>query len=103
MPLGLRTLTRADATAIGAWRYAPPYDTYDVPPADARLLTDDPRDHPPRGSKDWTPLCLADRRGVRDVVPPLPAGAYTLRFIPDGQWTGPSVRPTSVILIGTTD
>jgi hypothetical protein len=60
----------------------------------------DPKDQQPKTSKYWTPLCLKDQRGIRDVMPPLPAGPYKLRFVPNGKWTGPSVKPVSVSVTG---
>lgn len=57
------------------------------------------KDQPPIGSKYWTPLCLKDSRGERDIMPPLPAGRYTALFFPAGKWHGLRVKPASVTVI----
>ncbi len=55
-------------------------------------------DQPPKSSKSWTPLCLRDSSGQRDVMPPLPAGKYTAVFFPDGEWHGPHVKSADLIV-----
>ena len=50
----------------------------------------------PKGSPNWTPLCLRDSHRERNIMPPLQAGKYTARFVPDGRWQGPSVKPAAL-------
>jgi hypothetical protein len=57
------------------------------------------KDQPPRDSKYWTPPCLKDSGGERDIMPPLPAGRYTALFFPAGKWHGPHVKPAGVTVI----
>ena len=52
----------------------------------------------PRRSKNWLPPCLKDARGSRDVMPPLPAGSYTVLFFPNGKWLGPAVKPATLLV-----
>jgi hypothetical protein len=52
-----------------------------------------------KSSKYWTPLCLKESSGERDIVPPLPVGKCTALFFPDGQWHGPHVK--SAVLVVT--
>jgi hypothetical protein len=56
---------------------------------------------PPRGSKYWTPLCLPDSRGQRDIMPPLPPGQYTALFFPAGEWHGPHVQSAGLVVTRT--
>ena len=56
------------------------------------------KDQPPRGSKFWLPLCRKDSTGVRDIMPPLPAGKYTALFFPAGEWHGPHVKPAGLMV-----
>lgn len=56
---------------------------------------------PPKSSKYWTPLCLKDRGGERDVMPPLPPGKYTALFFSDGDWHGPHVKSANLVVTGT--
>jgi hypothetical protein len=58
------------------------------------------KDQPPRSSKYWTPLCLKDTRGQRDVMPPLPAGKHSALFFPGGEWHGPHVKPAELDITG---
>jgi hypothetical protein len=53
---------------------------------------------PPRYSKYWSPLCLRDSRGQRDIIPPLPEGNYSALFFPAGQWHGPPVKPARLLV-----
>jgi len=53
---------------------------------------------PPKGSKYWTPLCLKDSTGERDIMPPLPPGKYTALFFPDGVWHGPRVKSAHLVV-----
>jgi hypothetical protein len=53
---------------------------------------------PPMSSKYWTPLCLKDSSGARDVMPPLPAGRYTTLFFPGGEWHSPHVRSADLVV-----
>ncbi len=54
----------------------------------------------PKSSKYWTPLCLKDSSGERDIMPPLPAGKYTVLFFPDGEWHGPHVKSADLVVTG---
>jgi hypothetical protein len=56
---------------------------------------------PPKSSKYWTPLCLKDGGGERDVMPPLPPGKYTALFFPYGDWHGPHVKSANLVVTGT--
>ena len=55
-------------------------------------------DQPPKSSKYWSPLCLKDSRGERDIMPPLPAGEYTAVFFPNGEWHGPHVKSAELVV-----
>jgi hypothetical protein len=52
----------------------------------------------PRSSKYWNPLCLKDSSGERDIMPPLPAGKYTALFFPAGEWHGPHVKASDLVV-----
>ncbi len=56
---------------------------------------------PPKTSKYWTPLCLKDSSGERDIMPPLPADNYTALFFPNGEWHGPHVKSADLVVTGT--
>ncbi len=56
---------------------------------------------PPKSSKYWTPLCLKDSSGQRDIMPPLPAGKYTALFFPNGGWHGPHVKSADLVITRT--
>lgn len=58
-------------------------------------------DQPPKSSKYWSPLCLKDSSGQRDIMPPLPAGKYTALFFPDGEWHGPHVKSADLVVTRT--
>jgi hypothetical protein len=57
------------------------------------------KDQLPKRSKYWTPPCLKDSSGERDIMPPLPPGKYTALFFPDGEWHGPHMK--SAVLVVT--
>jgi hypothetical protein len=52
----------------------------------------------PKRSRYWTPLCLKDSSGARDIMPPLPAGKYTALLFPDGEWHGPHVKSADLVV-----
>lgn len=52
----------------------------------------------PKGSKYWSPLCLKDSKGERDIMPPLPSGKYTAVFFPAGRWKGAAVTPAHLVI-----
>lgn len=54
----------------------------------------------PKTSQYWTPLCLKDSAGERDVMPPLPTGRYTAVFVPAGKWAGPRVAGAKLSVTG---
>lgn len=56
---------------------------------------------PPKSSKYWSPLCLKDSSGERDIMPPLPAGDYTALFFPAGEWHGPPVKSAELVVTKT--
>jgi hypothetical protein len=56
---------------------------------------------PPKRSKYWTPLCLKDPSGERDIMPPLPPVRYTALFFPDGEWHGPHVESADLVVTRT--
>lgn len=56
---------------------------------------------PPKSSKYWTPLCLKDSTGQRDIMPPLAPGKYTALFFPDGKWHGPRVNSAGLVVTTT--
>ena len=56
------------------------------------------RNEPPRSSNYWSPLCLKDSGGERNVMPPLPAGTYAVLFFPNGKWHGPQVKPAHLVI-----
>ena len=56
------------------------------------------RGQPPKGSKYWSPLCLKDSHGVRDIAPPLPPGKYTAVFFSETKWHGPSVKAAELVV-----
>jgi hypothetical protein len=56
---------------------------------------------PPKSSKYWTPLCLKESSGERDIMPPLPVGKYTALFFPYGEWHGPRVKSAVLVVTRT--
>lgn len=56
----------------------------------------------PEGSKYWTPVCLKDPSGRRDIQPPLPPGRYTALFFSSGKWLGPHVAPAVLTVTAAT-
>ncbi|MGO9974963.1 MAG: hypothetical protein ACLP01_19605 [Solirubrobacteraceae bacterium] len=56
------------------------------------------QDQPPGGSKYWMPLCRTDSVARRDIMPPLPPGQYTALFFPSGEWHGPRVQSTGLVV-----
>ena len=57
-----------------------------------------PDHHWPKRSENWLPLCLKGSSRKREIMPPLPPGKYTALFFPDGTWTGPTVKPATLIV-----
>jgi hypothetical protein len=67
-------------------------------PATYTACSQSAKTQPPKSSKYWTPLCLKDSSGERDIMPPLPAGKYTALFFPDGEWHGPHVQSAELVV-----
>ena len=70
-------------------------------PATYTQCSQSTQDQPPESSKNWTPLCLKDHSGQRDIMPPLPAGKYTALFFPDGEYHGPHVKSADLAVTRT--
>jgi hypothetical protein len=70
-------------------------------PATYTQCSQSPERQPPRRSKYWTPLCLKDPSGERDVMPPLPPGRYTALFFADGEWHGPHIESADLVVTRT--
>jgi hypothetical protein len=67
-------------------------------PATYTQCSQNAKGQPPKSSKYWTPPCLKDSSGERDIMPPLPAGKYTALFVPDGEWHGPNVKSADLVV-----
>ncbi|MGC9222131.1 MAG: hypothetical protein ACP5H2_12455 [Solirubrobacteraceae bacterium] len=57
-----------------------------------------PDHHWPKRSENWLPLCLKRSSGKREIMPLLPPGKYAALFFSDGTWTGPTVKPATLVV-----
>jgi hypothetical protein len=67
-------------------------------PATYTQCSQSAKHQPSRGSKNWSPVCLRDASGERDIMPPLPPGKYTAVFFPNGVWHGPHVKSAGLVV-----
>jgi hypothetical protein len=70
-------------------------------PATYTQCSESAEHQPPMRSKYWTPLCLKDPSGERDIMPRLPPGRYTALFFPDGEWNGPHIESADLVITRT--